>query len=42
MTAKDSQVPWTDEQWARVDQVVQDEASRARVGDLPAIVRAAS
>jgi uncharacterized linocin/CFP29 family protein len=27
----DSQVPWTDEQWARVNQVIQEEASRARV-----------
>src|SRR5580765_6413106 len=26
-----SQVPWTDEQWARVKQVIQEEASRARV-----------
>jgi uncharacterized linocin/CFP29 family protein len=25
------QVPWTDEQWARVNQVVQEEAKRARV-----------
>jgi uncharacterized linocin/CFP29 family protein len=25
------QVPWTDEQWARVNQVIQEEASRARV-----------
>jgi uncharacterized linocin/CFP29 family protein len=25
------QVPWTDEQWARVDSVIQEEASRARV-----------
>jgi uncharacterized linocin/CFP29 family protein len=40
----DPQVPWTDEQWARVNQVVQEEASRARVaatflpliGPLPA------
>src|SRR6476660_1362793 len=38
------QVPWTDEQWARVNQVVQEEARRARVagaflpllGPLPA------
>lgn len=28
----DPQVPWTDEQWARVNQVIQEEASRARVG----------
>ncbi len=27
----DPQVPWTDEQWARVNQVIQEEASRARV-----------
>ena len=40
----DPQVPWTDEQWARVDQIIQEEASRARVaatflpltGPLPA------
>jgi uncharacterized linocin/CFP29 family protein len=40
----DPQVPWTDEQWARVNQVIQEEASRARVaatflplhGPLPA------
>jgi uncharacterized linocin/CFP29 family protein len=39
-----SQVPWTDEQWARANQVIQEEASRARVaatflplvGPLPA------
>jgi uncharacterized linocin/CFP29 family protein len=44
MTQNDSQVPWTDEQWARVNQVIQQEASRARVaatflplfGPLPA------
>lgn len=38
------QVPWTDEQWARVNQIIQDEAQRARVaatflplyGPLPA------
>ena len=37
-------VPWTDEQWARVNQVIQEEAQRARVaatflplyGPLPA------
>ena len=29
--ANDPQVPWTDEQWARVNQVVQEEAKRARV-----------
>jgi uncharacterized linocin/CFP29 family protein len=27
----DPQVPWTGEQWARVNQVIQEEASRARV-----------
>jgi uncharacterized linocin/CFP29 family protein len=27
----DPQVPWTNEQWARVNQVVQEEAARARV-----------
>jgi uncharacterized linocin/CFP29 family protein len=33
----DPQVPWTDEQWARVNQVIQEEANRARVaaGFLP-------
>jgi uncharacterized linocin/CFP29 family protein len=31
MTQNSSQVPWTDEQWARVKQVIQEEASRARV-----------
>ena len=29
--ANDSQVPWSDEQWARANQVVQEEAKRARV-----------
>jgi uncharacterized linocin/CFP29 family protein len=29
--AFDPQVPWTDEQWARVNQVIQEEAKRARV-----------
>jgi uncharacterized linocin/CFP29 family protein len=29
--ANDPQVPWTDEQWARVGQVIQEEARRARV-----------
>jgi uncharacterized linocin/CFP29 family protein len=29
--ASDPQVPWTDEQWARVNQVIQEEAKRARV-----------
>ena len=28
--ANDPQVPWTDEQWARVNQVIQEEAKRAR------------
>jgi uncharacterized linocin/CFP29 family protein len=40
----DPQVPWTDEQWARLNQVIQEEATRARVaatllpliGPLPA------
>jgi uncharacterized linocin/CFP29 family protein len=44
MTQNNPQVPWTDEQWARVNQVIQEEASRARVaatflplhGPLPA------
>src|SRR5262245_45857886 len=44
MTNNDPQVPWTDEQWARVQQVIHEEASRARVaatflplvGPLPA------
>ena len=31
MSADDPQVPWTDEQWTRVNQVIQEEASRARV-----------
>jgi uncharacterized linocin/CFP29 family protein len=31
MTANNSQVPWTDEQWARVNEGIQEEASRARV-----------
>jgi uncharacterized linocin/CFP29 family protein len=31
MTTDIPQVPWTDEQWARLNQVVQEEASRARV-----------
>jgi uncharacterized linocin/CFP29 family protein len=29
--ACDPQVPWTDDQWARVNQVIQEEAKRARV-----------
>jgi uncharacterized linocin/CFP29 family protein len=44
MTSNNPQVPWTDEQWARINQVVQEEAGRARVaatflplfGPLPA------
>lgn len=44
MTNHNPQVPWTDEQWARVNQVIQEEAQRARVaasflplyGPLPA------
>lgn len=31
MTQNNPQVPWTDEQWARVNQVIQEEAHRARV-----------
>jgi uncharacterized linocin/CFP29 family protein len=31
MTAHDPQLPWTDEQWARVNQVIHEEASRARI-----------
>ena len=31
MTTDNPQVPWTDEQWARVNKVVQEEARRARV-----------
>ena len=27
----DPQVPWTDEQWARVNATIQEEAARARV-----------
>ena len=41
MTENSSQVPWTDEQWDRVKQVIQEEASRStRGGDLLAFVRA--
>ncbi|HEV3192185.1 MAG TPA: family 1 encapsulin nanocompartment shell protein [Polyangiaceae bacterium] len=29
--SNEAQVPWDDEQWARVNKVIQDEASRARV-----------
>jgi uncharacterized linocin/CFP29 family protein len=44
MTTLNGQVPWTDEQWARVNQVIQEEARSARVaaaflplvGPLPA------
>jgi len=44
MAQSNPQVPWTDEQWARVNQVVQEEAQRARTaatflplyGPLPA------
>ncbi|MGO4390637.1 encapsulin [Variovorax sp. M-6] len=32
MTDNNQQVPWTDEQWARVRKVIQEEAARARVG----------
>src|SRR4029078_12974335 len=31
MTTNNPQVPWTDEQWARVNRAVQEEASRARI-----------
>ena len=31
MSANNPQVPWTDEQWARVNQAIQQEAQRARV-----------
>jgi uncharacterized linocin/CFP29 family protein len=31
MTTDNPQVPWTDEQWARINKVVQEEASRARI-----------
>lgn len=31
MNAYDPQVPWTEEQWARVTQTIQEEANRARV-----------
>ena len=31
MTAYNPQVPWTDEQWTRINQVIQEEATRARV-----------
>jgi len=31
MTIDNPQVPWTDEQWARVNKAVQEEASRARI-----------
>jgi uncharacterized linocin/CFP29 family protein len=31
MTTDHPQLPWTDEQWARANQVIQEEASRARV-----------
>ena len=31
MTNDNPQVPWTDEQWARVNKVVQEEANRARM-----------
>ena len=32
MTSDGSQVPWSDDQWARVNSVIQEEANRARVG----------
>jgi Encapsulating protein for peroxidase len=31
MTQNNPQVPWTDDQWARVNQVIQEEATSARV-----------
>ena len=31
MAQSDSQVPWTDEQWAKVERTIQEEAQRARV-----------
>ena len=31
MTTDNPQLPWSEEQWARVNQVIQQEASRARV-----------
>src|SRR6476620_2588244 len=31
MTTDNPQVPWTDEQWARVNKAVQEEASRVRI-----------
>ncbi len=31
MASTDPQVPWTDEQWARITQAVQKEAARSRV-----------
>ncbi|MES1265029.1 MAG: family 1 encapsulin nanocompartment shell protein [Variovorax sp.] len=39
MTDNNQQVPWTDEQWARVRKVIQEEAARARVaaGFLPLV-----
>ena len=44
MAQSNPQIPWTDEQWARVNQVIQEEAHRARIaatflplyGPLPA------
>ena len=39
MADNNQQVPWTDEQWARVRKVIQEEAARARVaaGFLPLV-----
>ena len=31
MAQGNPQIPWTDEQWARVNQVIQEEAHRARI-----------
>ena len=41
MSDSNPQVPWTEEQWARANRVIQEEGSRARVGrDVPAADRA--
>jgi hypothetical protein len=31
MTSSKTQVQWTDERWARVNQMIREEATRARV-----------
>ena len=42
MTDSNPQVPWTEEQWARANRVIQEEAQpRARGGDIPAAYRSA-